>query len=202
MTIKLNYIFITLLFLFGMQSLSKAQTTNEPAKASESAKKEEDEFAKKVVETKLTAVVETDSLPAEGLVKRAVTWIKLESLKYKKTGGTSTSSKAECEVSFPVKPKELNPEVDYTGKITMKVVIECKQSKYRYTVSEIKHVSKKGNTSGGSIDNIVPDCGSMVMKDQVWKRLKAEALTVASQVVVDLKVGMETIEQEEKADEW
>lgn len=179
-----------------------AQNDSQPAKTSESSKAEVDEFAKKVEETKLTAVVETDSLSSSDLVKRAVKWIKVESLKYKKASGTSSGDKAECEISFPVKPKELNPEVDYTGKITMKVLIECKQSKYRYTVSEIKHISKKGNTTGGSIDNIVPECGSMAMKDQVWKRLKAEALTIAAQVVVDLKNGMSLIETDVKADEW
>lgn len=195
MTVKLKHIFFSVLFLFSL--LSATAQNN-----SQASKPEDDEFAKKAEETKLTAVIETDSLSGADLMKRAVKWIKVESTKYKKAGGTSSGDKAECEVSFPVKPKELNPEVDYTGKFTMKVVIECKNSKYRYTISDIKHTSKKGNTTAGSIDNVVPECGSMVMKDAVWKRLKAEALTMASKVVVDLKEGMSKIETEEKADEW
>jgi hypothetical protein len=179
-----------------------SQNTTEPAKSTDAPKKEEDEFAKKVVETKLTEVITTDSVPASELLKRAVAWVKVESLKYKKSSGTTTSSKVECSASFPVKPKDLNPEVDYTGKITMKVVIECKDSKYRYTISEIKHISKKGNTNGGSIDNLVPECGSMAMKDMTWKKLKGEALTAASKVVLDLKEGMGKIAEEVKTEEW
>lgn len=188
-------LFIFLSTTFLAQSTNEAPKTNEPAK-------EEDEFAKKKVETKLSEVIPTDSLTASELLKRAVNWIKVESDKYKKTSGTTTANKAECSASFPIKPKELNPEVDYTGKITMKVVIECKDSKYRYTVSEIKHVSKSGKVSAGSIDNVIPDCGSMAMNDLIWKKLKGEALRGAALVVADLKAGMSKIETEAKEEEW
>lgn len=173
------------------------QAQNTEAKA-----KDEDEVPKKKVETKLTEVVTTDSLPSSELLNRAINWVKAESTTYLKKGGTSTGSKAECVASFNVKPKELNPEVDYTGKIVMKVVIECKDSKYRYTVSEIKHISKSGKTNGGSIDNVVPECGSMAMKDLTWKKLKGEALRNASIVVADLKEGMKKPAVEEKPEEW
>ena len=165
-------------------------------------KKEEDEFAKKKPETKLTEVITTDSLPASELVKRGINWIKVESNLYKKTTGTTNGNKVECVVSFPVKPKDLNPEVDYTGKITMKVVIECKDAKYKYTVSEIKHISKSGNTNGGSIDNAVPECGSMAMHDLTWKKLKGEALRGAGQVVMDLKEGMQKASTDVPASDW
>lgn len=187
--------FFALFFIFA-SNLFIAQTSPEPAK------KEEDEFAKKKVETKLVEVIPTDSIPAGELLKRATAWIKAETDKYKKTAGTTTGSKAECVVNFLIKPKELNPQVDYTGKVTMKVMIECKDSKYRYTVSEIKHISKSGLTTGGSIDNIVPECGSMGMHEMVWKKLKGEALRDAAQVVTDIKIGMSLIEPETKADEW
>jgi len=197
--IKNNKVNILTLLLFFVSGISFAQTaTDKPADPA----KQEDEFAKKKIETKLTEVIPTDSLAATELVKRAVAWIKVETDKYKKTGGTTTGSKVECVASFPVKPKDLNPEVDYTGKVTMKVVIECKDSKYRYTVSEIKHISKTGNTNGGNIDNPVPECGSMAMNDLVWKKLKGEALRGAAQVVADLKTGMAVIATETKADEW
>lgn len=150
----------------------------------------------------MSEVITTDSLPSSALMKRAVGWIKAESDRYRKTGGTTTGTKAECVASFPVKPKELNPEVDFTGKITMKVVIECKDSRYRYTVSDIRHESKSGRTTAGSIDNVVPECGSVAMHDQVWKKLKGEALRSAALVVSDLKRGMSEDPQEKNDDEW
>ena len=77
---------------------------------------------KKKVETKISEVVNTDSLPSSELLQRAVNWVKIESNRYGKTSGITTGSKAECTATFPVKPKDLNPVVDYTGKIQMKVI--------------------------------------------------------------------------------
>jgi|GEM_PF-1280696 len=193
---KLNVFSLTLIFASAI-SFAQAPETKKPTET-----KVEDEFAKKQAETKLTEVIVTDSLPASDLAKRAEFWMKAESVKYRKTPPTTTGSKVECIASFPVKPKELNPQVDYTGKITMKVVVECKDSKYRYTVSEIKHVSKSGNVNGGSVDSPVAECGSMAMNDIVWRKLRGEALKGASKVVVDLKAGMAVEPTEVKPDEW
>lgn len=162
----------------------------------------EDEFARKKPETKMIEVIQTDSLPAEALMKRAVHWIKEEPFTYRKTAGTTTGNKAECIAMFPVKPKELNPQVDYTGKITMKVLIECKNSRYRFTISDIRHESKNGQTTAGSIDNVVPECGSVAMHDQIWRRLKAEALHNAATVITDLKKAMEYDPVETNEDDW
>lgn len=179
--------------LFILSSPMLAQTA--PAAA-------EDEFAKKKTETKLTEVITTDSLPASELMKRAVNWIKSESKNYVKSKGTTTSNKAECTASFFVKPKELNPQVEYTGKITMKITIDCKDSKYRYTVSDIRHISKSGMATAGSVDNVVPECGSMAMDDMTWKKLKGECLRDASQVVADIKAGMAIDSSAAPGDEW
>src|ERR1043166_6167793 len=164
--------------------------------------KQSDEFAKKKQETRLTEVVSTDSTGASELVNRAAVWIKNEHLKYKKTEGGSSGSTAECRAVFPVKPKELNPEVDYSGKISMKVTVECKTGKYRYTISDIRHLSKSGSTTGGSIDNPVPECGSMTMHDVVWKKLKGEALTDAGVVIEDLKEAMKVKTAAQKKEDW
>ena len=162
----------------------------------------EDDAPKKKAETKITEVVTTDSLPASELLQRAVNWVKVESNRYGKTSGITTGSKAECTATFPVKPKELNPEVDYTGKISMKVSIECKDNKYKYTISQIKHISTNGRTTAGSIDNKIPECGSMIMGDLVWKKLKGEALKGSAKVVEDLKEGMQKASSDTGKEEW
>jgi hypothetical protein len=167
-----------------------------------SQEKTEADAPKKKNETKFSEVVNTDSLPSTELLQRAVNWVKIESNRYGKTSGVTTGSKAECTATFPVKPKELNPEVDYTGKIHMKVTIECKDNKYKYTVSQIKHVSTSGKTTAGSIDNKVPECGSMAMGDLVWKKLKGEALRGAGVVVEDIKEGMKKSSADSGKEEW
>lgn len=189
------------LLLIAMSMLMTQLLSAQTATATPAAK-EEDEFAKKKEETKITEVITTDSVPSSELVKRATSWIKAEAKDYKKSAGTVSGSKVECVASFPVKPKELNPQVDYTGKVTMKVLIECKTGKYRYTISEIKHVSKNGKSNGGIVDNVVPECGSMGMTDVIWKKLKGEMLTGAAKVASELKAAMNATVEEKNPDEW
>lgn len=146
-------------------------------------------------------VVPTDSVPASGLAKRAVNWVKVESPRFKKSMGVSTGTKAECLATFKIKAKELNPQPDFTGNITMHVTIECKDNKYRYSITKMKHISANGKASGGDISNIVPECGSMTMPDIVWKKIKGEAFKDASMVISELKEGMNKTTSDAK-DEW
>ncbi len=145
---------------------------------------------KAIKETVITEVINTDSVSANILLNRAVNWVKLETNKYEKNNGVTTAGKAECVATFSVKPKELNAKCDYTGLITMKVVIECKENKYKYTINQIKHKSTSGKTTMGSIDNKIPECGSMIMPEIVMKKLRGEALKYANTVAEDLKEAM------------
>ena len=162
----------------------------------------ESDLPAKKDETKVSEVITTDSLPVSEILKRAVNWVKTESTLYGKTNGVTTGSKAECIVTFHIKPKELNPQCDYTGKITMKVVIECKPSKYRYTITHIQHISTGGSTSGGSIDNAIPDCGTMAIVTLTRKKLKGDALANAASVATKIKEKMKVSSADAEKDGW
>lgn len=192
-----HYACIALFVFTSFAGFAQDEETTVPAKTSEGMPK-----LKKKEDTKLTEVITTDSLPASELLKRVVNFVKVESTKYSKTNGVTTGSKAEFVANFPVKPKDLNPQTDYTGKLSMKVSVECKDSKYRYTITQLKHVSLSGKTSGGSIDNVVPDCGSMGMSDLTWKKLKGEMLKNANVVIADLKEAMQKTSDQASGDEW
>jgi len=146
-------------------------------------------------------VVVIDSTAASELLKRAVDWVKTESARFKKTNGVTTGSKAECTAVFNIKPKELNPISDYTGTITMHVSIECKENKYRYVITGIKHISTNGQATGGDINNMIPDCGSMAMPDLTWKKIKGEAIRSSEMIVSELKDHMFFFNAGKK-DEW
>lgn len=152
-------------------------------------------------ESQFQEVVFTDSVPAAKLLGRAVNWVKVESKRFVKSNGVSTGSKAECVAKFKIRAKELNPVPDFTGIIQMHVSIECKDNKYRYSITKIKHIAANGKASGGDVNNIVPECGSMTMPDLVWKKIKGEAFKSAGMVISELKEGMMKTTADSK-DEW
>ena len=94
-------------FVFITSNQIFSQTKQEP-------KKEEDEFAVKKTETKIFEVITLpDSADQKELNKRADIWLKKESNSYKKTHGSQSNNKTECTISFQIKPKIINTEIDY-----------------------------------------------------------------------------------------
>lgn len=124
------------------------------------------------------------------ILKRAINFVKVESVKYDKTNGVTTGSKAECVAVFKFKPKELNPKAEVEGTFTIHISIEAKDGKYRYVISKVNHVSKNAEYSGGDITNEVPACGSMKLPPDMWKKMRSQANKDIAIVVADLKEAM------------
>jgi hypothetical protein len=179
----------SLIFLltFVLPQISFAQESDAPAKKEE---------------TKLSEVITADTVGSSELLARAINWIKKESTLYGKTAGVTTASKAEVTITYHTKPKELRPQCDFTGKITFRVMIECKYGKYRYTVTHIKHQCTVGEASGGAIDNETPECGTMIMTVLTWKKLKGDMNTKAAHVANELKEAMKVKTHTPGKDEW
>jgi hypothetical protein len=96
----------------------------------------------------------------------------------------------------------LNPENEADGKITMDVVIDVKEGKYRYTLKNIKHVGDKPAISGGSIYEKIPECGSMNISDLTWKHIKSASYGDIQNVIDDLKAIMKQDGNKPKKDDW
>lgn len=139
--------------------------------------------------------------PQAEVLKRAQNWYTLKNDKIKKSNGTNSGKSVSCNVTFPFKQKVLNPENEVDGNITMDLIIEAKEGKYRYTIKNIKHKANKAGMSCGDVYAIVPECGSMKVSDRTWKLIKKEAFTNAQLVAEDLKEKMNR-EVESKKDEW
>ena len=140
--------------------------------------------------------------PAGEIAKRAGNWLKAKSSKYIKANASNTGSTVSCNIEFVYKQKILNPENDIDGKITMDIIIDVKEGKYRYTIKNIKHVAAKDGLSGGSIYEKVPECGSMKMSDLSWKHVKSASYADIQRVVYDLKAKMKEDGDGKKKDEW
>lgn len=139
--------------------------------------------------------------PSQEILKRAQAWYIEKAPKYIKGNGSNSGKSVTCNATFVFKQKILNPENDVDGKITMDVIIEAKEGKYRYTIKNIKHQANKPGMSGGDVYAVVPECGSLNLSDRTWKLIKSEAFANAQVVVSDMKEFMKN-EVNEKKDEW
>lgn len=139
--------------------------------------------------------------PQHVVLKRAQNWYTIKPQKFTKSNGTNSGKSVSCQLTFPFKQKILNPESEVDGSITMDLVIEAKEGKYRYTIKNIKHKASKAGMSCGDIYAVVPECGSMKVSDRTWKSIKKEALINAQVVAEDLKAIM-IKDIDSKKDEW
>jgi hypothetical protein len=139
--------------------------------------------------------------PQAEVLKRAQNWYTLKNPKIKKSNGSNSGKSVTCNLSFPYKQKQLNPESEVDGTIMMELVIEAKEGKYRYTIKNIKHQASKSGMSCGDIYAVVPECGSMKVSDKTWKLIKKEAFTNAQFVADDLKAIM-IKDLDSKKDDW
>ncbi|MGZ3866905.1 MAG: hypothetical protein ACXVNR_11030 [Bacteroidia bacterium] len=144
----------------------------------------------------------TITAPSGEIAKRAGNWLNSKNKKYTKSNVANTGSTISCLASFDYKQKSLNPENDVDGKITMDVIIDAKEGKYRYTVKNVKHVANKDGMSGGSIYEKVPACGSMKLNDQTWKWIKSASYGDIQVVVDDLKNQMKLDGDAKKKEDW
>lgn len=202
---KLTNLFYAFIILFSINRLSAQEAKTDDKKIQEVVTLMADPVS---MPPDADGNVPADTNPPRGMavseiLKRAVNFVKTESKKYTKGNGVTTGSKAECVISFPYKPKELNPAADVQGTISMHVSIDAKEGKYRYTISKLSHNAKNADYSGGDVYSEVPKCGSMKMPPDIWKRIRSEAFKQSSVVVADLKEAMEISSTTPvNSDEW
>ena len=149
----------------------------------------------------ITEIIIKDSVPAKELLNRATYWAQKKHPKYDKQNAVGGSARVELDAEFKIKPKELNPPFDYTGKIVMHVKVEVKDGKYKYTINKIKHIADNRKNSGGDITKDIPECGSISLPEMTWRKIKGEAIHNAHMLADDLKDAMST-PYKASSDEW
>lgn len=202
---KLSTLFYTAVVLFSVNSLSAQEAKKDEKKIQEVVTMMADPLPST---PNADGSLPVDTNPPKGMaaseiLKRAVNFVKMENKKYTKGNGVTTGSKAECVVTFPYKPKELNPTADVQGTITMHLSIDAKEGKYRYTISKLNHNAKNGDYTGGDIYGEVPKCGSMKLPPDMWKRLRSEAFKQSAILANDVKEAMKISSTTPvNSDEW
>lgn len=202
---KLTTLFYAVAFVFSVSQLSAQETKKDEKKIQEVITIMADPIS---LPPDAEGNIVSDTNPPKGMnvseiLKRAVNFAKIESSKYTKGNAVTTGSKAEFVATFNFKPKELNPTADVQGTITMHLSIEAKEGKYRYSISKINHNSKNPDYRGGDVYNEVPECGSMKMPPDIWKRIRSEAFKQSAVLASDLKEAMKKSSSTPlNSDEW
>jgi hypothetical protein len=202
---KLSTLVYSFAFLFTVNILSAQETKKQDHKIQEVVNMTADPLP---LTPNADGSLPVDTNPQKGMaaseiLKRAVNFAKIETTNYTKGNGITTGSKVEFIATFAYKPKELNPTVDAQGTITMHLSIEAKEGKYRYTISKINHNSKNTDYRGGDVYSEVPECGSMKMPPEIWKRIKSEAIKQTGVLANDLKDAMKISSTTPlNSDEW
>lgn len=136
------------------------------------------------------------------MTSRATAWMNSKTKKFTKEEAYTSGGKVGCKVKFPYKPKVLNPTADVEGEIIMKVTIDFKEGKYRYTIDNIEHKATRGVASGGDIFSETPACGSLTLNHVMWNQIRGEAKIKAGTVAQDLKEKMKNPGSSESKSDW
>lgn len=202
---KLSTLIYSISFLFALSHLTAQEIKKDEKKIQEVINMTADPVS---LPPNADGSIATDTNPPKGMaaseiLKRAVNFAKIESSKYTKGNAVTTGSKAEFVATFIYKPKELNPAADVQGTITMHLSIEAKEGKYRYTISKIHHNAKNIEHRGGDVYSEVPECGSMNLPSDIWKRIRSEAFKQSAVLAGDLKEAMKISSSTPlNSDEW
>lgn len=83
-------------------------------------------------------------------------------------------------------------ETNGLGSVKFKLTIQCKDNRYRYTITDFTHIAYFTNISftGGELENKFPDCGRMNMIMSQWKTIKGFAYRAAVNTIAQMKVAM------------
>jgi hypothetical protein len=134
------------------------------------------------------------------LKKRGTAWMAKKNKHFKKLDATGGGDFVECTVSWMYHTKALNPQAPVDGTITMTLIIDCREGKYRYTISNIKHNATNVNFSGGDCYEEIPACGTMKLPTPEWKKIRSFAMQKANQIAFNLKEFMREAVKDKKND--
>ncbi|MFH2094428.1 MAG: hypothetical protein ABIJ16_01915, partial [Bacteroidota bacterium] len=79
----------------------------------------------------------------------------------------------------------------YAGFVEFSVDIFIKSGKLVYIVSNLSHIASESEYSGGTLDNVKPECGYMCISKRKWIELKEKTKKEIHDIFVTLPPAME-----------
>jgi hypothetical protein len=138
----------------------------------------------------LTEILNVDSVPAQILYSRVKLFI-AENFKSAKTVIQLDDAETKTiVVKGGVIPYIKNAFAGRTYGISMFTLkIQCKDNKYKYTLSDIYHEKVSSDEhSGGSFENDKPACGTAFLNNKAWHKIKDNSIEQINSLIALMKV--------------
>lgn len=91
---------------------------------------------------------------------------------------------------------QTDSHVDFT------ISVFVKEGRYKYTITDLEHVSNQSGYSGGALEDDKPDCGGMRMVKKGWVQVKEQTSEKVPLIIADLKATMAGSGNSEPDDDW
>jgi len=91
---------------------------------------------------------------------------------------------------------QTDSHVDFT------ISVFVKEGRYKYTITDLEHVSNQNGYSGGALEDDKPDCGGMRMVKKGWLQVKEQTSEKVALIIADLKATMASSGNKESEEDW
>jgi hypothetical protein len=132
-----------------------------------------------------TEVVELGKGVKKAVIQtRAKNWVaKKEFLAKTKQAEGTYSFKGKYTLHYPSATTGKNER----GAVEFICTLYLKDGRYKYVLSNFKHVGESGRGSGGALEGEAPECGKFVLPMGSWTKIKNEVYALTPGLVTEMK---------------
>lgn len=145
-------------------------------------------------------VVDATDMSAKDLYKYTKEWGVNQGFKIKKEDEANGEIVFEgaSKVSYPgIKGKTETANINFT------FYIFSKEGKYRYIATDLVHEGLDKAPSGGKLENVNPDCGTIGMTSSSWQLIKKKTQSQMEALTADLERVIKEIQNDPaKKSDW
>lgn len=142
--------------------------------------------------------VSSGSLTAAEIYNTTKEWAKTKELS---TTEDEANKKLVYSGSFKVSYRPSKGTTNEEGTVSYTLHIGAKDGKYRYILVDLVHKGSSGD--GGKLENAKPDCGTTIINNNSWSKIKQQAHTQANELIESLSKKIKEVQNDPtKNDDW
>ena len=142
--------------------------------------------------------VSCGSLAASEIYTTTKDWAKEQNLN---TTTDEANKKLVYSGTFTVSYRPSKSTSNEEGTVSYTLHIGAKDGKYRYILVDLVHKGASGD--GGKLENAKPDCGTTVINNNSWSKIKQQAHAQANKLIESLNKKIKEVQNDPtKNDDW